>query len=926
MAVDGVGCESHGPAVVGNLLVGPRDSLVNLDFVSAHDGHRYKLAARRNVPIRVWETRRGWMELRDEFKGASLHADSAIVDCLEGIRQQLTAPDGTAVDMLRPTNASVHTGIEFAAAEPRRVSHVVPGTPASLAGILPGDEVTAVDGVDATDANVQQLMMHNLHAIGSSSAITAKRGTQVVQWEIPLTSEAAVFRCRQIDAGFQYLFHALTAGAPSADCLSLARALAEDVIKLECERAGTERVLAEAQHGQHSRIIELVNAAERKLHCSDVDALRKQVEGLRKQLVSSTDDWQVSLDREKDLEDEVCTLRDRLEHTVPNAFHMQCVDENALLRQQLHDLRLSTQNLLDPNLPRVAEDESSRLKLEVQRLHQDMKQMCEKSALENALHRTEQLTSENDRLRTVMEKMVFSSEHKVVRDENADLKTELQRLHAQLQELAPRGHLEHAQQELEAERAVGARLRKLLQEGVSKQDLEQTASLLANAIADRDKCKEDCLALSAQLEELRSRDMVPRAELLSAEGEKHAYKECVQTLELEVEQATQNLEELLAKLEDARCENRALTDARDGMVKLADLEAAQLKSDQLQRELTLLHTKVELIEKQRDTAVEERTKLTAQLDETVIRLNDMVPRSEHMEALKNLHGAKDRVEAQQNLISDFEIEISEEKSKVSAAAEEVEALKKAMVAMTPNEKLHEVELDATRLRDECVAKGKSLAIFAVENEALMKDTTTLRSEAESLKRTLTEKVPRDQLVHANKQLQEALQSLESRDKELALVSSELQESRNATLQTRKELEKFKSEHVDCVSRHELTDAISGQNAFKAELASSKSALQAQEAVLKEREAEADMLRAEKQELLAKLEASCPRAQLSAMQNAHHKTQQVPIPACVLHTHAFHSNVCVDTHTHTHSNILMFGCAPECTRLHKCVRLIVHARV
>lgn len=156
LSVDGIECATKEMVFVGELIKGPRDSLAALEFLSPDVG-RYHVVVKRHVPVATQSHRRGWMEVREEFRGKNkLLADGAIVDALEGIRQSLTADNGCPIDVFRLNDMNTHTGIEFSASESyRRVANVVQGSPAWSVGIIAGDKILNVDGTDTNDSNIE---------------------------------------------------------------------------------------------------------------------------------------------------------------------------------------------------------------------------------------------------------------------------------------------------------------------------------------------------------------------------------------------------------------------------------------------------------------------------------------------------------------------------------------------------------------------------------------------------------------------------------------------------------------------------------------------------------------------------------------------------------------------------------------------------
>ena len=169
--------------VLEQTILGPRDSNVRLTLRSIQKGN-FDFVAKRHVPIRVWDQVAVTRSVRQDLQGKNLLAEASIVDCLESIRKTVLDPSGNAVDFFRDMSRQdfqCSLGLVFALElnetelRPCQVFFVVPGSPASLVGaVLPGDEVVAVDGVEADESNLVKLIQDN-NVIGSSCTLSIIR-------------------------------------------------------------------------------------------------------------------------------------------------------------------------------------------------------------------------------------------------------------------------------------------------------------------------------------------------------------------------------------------------------------------------------------------------------------------------------------------------------------------------------------------------------------------------------------------------------------------------------------------------------------------------------------------------------------------------------------------------------------------------------
>ena len=186
LSVDGQTVENRDASVLESTILGPADSTVCLKLRSADTGETYEFVAMRHVPIRVWQEVHVKRCLRADLVGQHLLADASIVEHLEGIRTSILGSGGSFVDLMRDLSKpdfQCSLGLIFALElnendanlKPCQVFAVVPGSPASLMGsVLPGDEVVAVDGVEADESNLVKLIEGN-NVIGSSCTLSIVR-------------------------------------------------------------------------------------------------------------------------------------------------------------------------------------------------------------------------------------------------------------------------------------------------------------------------------------------------------------------------------------------------------------------------------------------------------------------------------------------------------------------------------------------------------------------------------------------------------------------------------------------------------------------------------------------------------------------------------------------------------------------------------
>lgn len=184
LSVDGTSVENSPASDLEARILGSANSVVRLTLRSRATSKIYDFIAKRHVPIRVWDEVNISRSIRQDLVGKNLLAQPAILDCLEAIRCTVVGPSGSAVDFFKDkSRQDIQCGVGLIFAyeldetdlEPCQVFAIVPGSPASLAGaVLPGDEVIAVDGVEADESTLPTLIEGD-NVIGSQCKLSIVR-------------------------------------------------------------------------------------------------------------------------------------------------------------------------------------------------------------------------------------------------------------------------------------------------------------------------------------------------------------------------------------------------------------------------------------------------------------------------------------------------------------------------------------------------------------------------------------------------------------------------------------------------------------------------------------------------------------------------------------------------------------------------------
>ena len=497
LTVDGVDCRSREISGVIDLMTGACDSTVMLEFARGSSAQRYTQTLKRHVQLRSCPVSRGWMQLRpDEHWKGSLLADSAIIDALEGIRQELTSPEGVAIDMLKLKGTNTHTGLEFDSQHPRTVSSIIPASPAT--GLLqPGDEIVSVDGEDATDSNVQQLL-RGVNVVGSTATLRLRRGPDLFTHEITRTSASGMFSCKKLDAGLQKLRRELwlleshtLQGEGFLDltrtCIASAVAVSEMHSALEAERVQSETQLAGELYMLCCRLVHLVNEAESKLHRNEIETLHQRIRFLEQGLEASDEVLSASQAREHELGAEVARLNDRLGRMLPVGIHEQIADENKRLHTQLTSLaKLRT----EPSKALI-DFADEKLKAEISRLQSTIEGMCPKARVAELEDELTQRFAQVKGLLKAKEGLVTAHEYKTVCANNSTLQKQLETLREQMEEMTSKALWEQAVQDLGSERAEVERLNAMIMSMVPREHLNVCESALQNVMNENEQLREE---------------------------------------------------------------------------------------------------------------------------------------------------------------------------------------------------------------------------------------------------------------------------------------------------------------------------------------------------------------------------------------------------------------------------------------------------
>ena len=502
-----------------SLIPGSFNTFVNLSFRDLETVMEFEVVLMRHTPIQVWQRRLRWYQIREHLAGQDLCADPKLVSLLEGIRDSVVERSGDFVDLLRywQPDPQMNLGLRFvgkASGPGTVVSKLSPGCPAQLLSLVrPGDEVRAVNGVEVTGNNLQQLLNSTEVAIRRKASLKVYRQGVLNTVEVPCTAQANMRAIEQMFGLIGVAEQLVSGGAEQDKVLEALRVVHEHARSMECRRVEEEVRCADALYEAQASIANQVldcevllrpiraftkgledlvprvdvdaASADAELHKAAADRLRTELERLRAQLEQSVPRQELVQSRAN--EDRLrARVQQMLEDTVPKPIHSAEV-------QRLGEELRRYEELIGGMAPKAdlerLREEKSRLEglivtmvpkaeLDHLRLHVE-ETMVPNSALAAAQAELAAARVEVDRLRAALSDAVPMPVHEA---EVGRLGLQADHLHRQLGLMVPRDALTATEEELKRARDQMLALEARLQLMVPQGDLEAAQALLAEML------------------------------------------------------------------------------------------------------------------------------------------------------------------------------------------------------------------------------------------------------------------------------------------------------------------------------------------------------------------------------------------------------------------------------------------------------------
>ena len=356
-------------------------------------------------------------------------------------------------------------------------------------------------------------------------------------------------------------------------------------------------------------------------------------------------------------------------------------------------------------------------------------------------------------------------------------------------------------------------------------------------------------------------------------GDTDAQEVCVrqariEILEAEVSRLTIDLEALRGSLETMRGDNTRLTETIEQMVTKAEVSAALQTVDSLQKDLSATRIRAQVLELQYSQACEQRAQIQTHAQELSARLDDSIPRSEHVSLLSSLQASAEENSAQARIVAELEGKRSEDQQKIEALEHEISALTStARGKVEETSALENAERMACELRDRCAQKTTLLDSVSEENETLRKAISAMQQELEALKNAQSLLVDRSEMQAVTERVKTAQRAAQRKDEELAVARTDLQEAQSALLDTQSALESLSAVHAHCVPRSRLTEAEGAGKVMEEELRASRSTIDMLQQTCAHATEENAAIKAEKQVLSERLLGSWSKSDVAALHTA-----------------------------------------------------------
>jgi hypothetical protein len=549
LMIDGKHVEFGSMEALEQAILGPKDSTLTLTFGPRQgsngttSGGIREIVVKRHVPIREWDEKHCWLELRDEAKGRPLLADEGIVCELEALRRCVADRSNCALDLISEERISMSSvGILFAqdmlsneceaqSMRPNYIHMLVPGSPAHSCGMLQeGDEIIAVDDVPpSAEAGKITKLLRGSDAIGSRCKVTVKRGTRSFDVELTRTSAFSVRNMVCFKDLCGILERQIKQRADFETMMPSLQAIFAHAIETERARCCAEASLAGRLFRLQSKIVGLINGAEGMLHSPHQGS---QGELARLQSVLET------------LEEKLHAAATERDHW--KAKHHVLREERETLQLKMsksdeanQDLRRKLEGMLPPSERAVLVDKISHLQNQVSELRRTNKGMVLKEMLNEEMNRANMNELEARRLQAAIHNMVPRHQFEDVQARSTRLEVEVETLQSKLRMSVSRE--EYGALEVEADRIrQGSNLLLAKLEDMTDRDA------LDKAVTDLQKAREELVRQS-----LTIKSMVPVDELHEAKRESKEGWDKFESLGVEMACMALQVEDLEAKLLDS---------------------------------------------------------------------------------------------------------------------------------------------------------------------------------------------------------------------------------------------------------------------------------------------------------------------------------------------------------------------------------------
>lgn len=333
--VEGQSTDVDGLQIAEDMILGKEGSVVSLTFKSGTNGRTFEVAARRHVKVRSWEQIASKFQVRQELAGQNLSADHTIVPLLEKVRSLISDSSGNPIDLMGGPGNRAELGLVLGKDSrdknlgPLQIADLITCSPAAESRrIEKGDEIVSVDGVTATEGNVDSLLRLG-HAVGSRAKLKLRRQGRAFEIELHRAVGGRFAAMGKILAAINAHQQALSHDADTTAAFETIKGMLMDFGR---QRSAQEQTLARNLFEVQNKLLDGIESAFELFHAPGetekakpmpIDHLVARVQQLEMELAKSQEDGRSQAQSLMDLREKLRVAKEHVETAEVSKIRMQ---------------------------------------------------------------------------------------------------------------------------------------------------------------------------------------------------------------------------------------------------------------------------------------------------------------------------------------------------------------------------------------------------------------------------------------------------------------------------------------------------------------------------------------------------------------------------------------------------------------------------